>query len=117
MSGVLKLIYLLAGLSLKETIDSLRAIWKSELEHLEQQKAILKEYKPNPAVLAGSQEAYETIARAQWAADAAPHIKEMNRKIARLKLLPVIAWGLSTVILVVLIIWIEMQSPEPDQQR
>ncbi len=111
MSGLLKLLYLIAGLSLKETIDSLRSIWKSQLEHLEQQKAILKEYKPNPAILVGSQEHHEMMARVKWQADAAPHVQEMNRKIARLKWLPVIAWGLATLTVIALICWLESQAP------
>ena len=75
-----KLIYLLLGILVKQTIDEFKAIAKQNADDLERQKERAATYVPNPALAAGSAAVNRVIAQAQHAEAIRPYLAKLTRK-------------------------------------
>ena len=74
-----KLIFLLLGILVKQTIDELKAIAKQNADELEKRKERLSKYPGNPAVVAGSMEHHRIVCEHEWANSVAPHLAKLTR--------------------------------------
>lgn len=108
---MVKVLYLLAGISLKQTIDEAKAVWQRHIDRLIANRDSLKEYRPNPAIMAGSREDFEMQGRWRHQAIVAPDVAKMTKRINRLQWLPLICYSLFTVALVAGIMYIESLTP------
>ena len=108
---MIKLLYLLVGILLKQTVDEFKVLIQHKISDLEKLRDEFAEYRPNPAVRAGSQEAYSAIARAQQREAAQPQINRISRQIRRYRVLPVIGYASLTLVLIGVIAWLEYTAP------
>lgn len=104
---MVKLLYLLAGIALKQAVDEIKAVTTEYVENLKKDREVVATYRPNPAILAGSPEAHRVVAQAQHAAMVAPEVRRLSRKILIVRLLPLAAYVLATIGLVVWIAILE----------
>lgn len=58
---VIKLLYLLAGISLKQTADEFKSLFQRYIEHMERRRKAVATYVPIEAVHAGTPEAHRTM--------------------------------------------------------
>jgi hypothetical protein len=62
---MVKILYLLADVALKQAIDEAKAVTNEYLDYLRKYRELVATYSPDPAVQAGSVEEHQFIARAQ----------------------------------------------------
>ena len=115
---MVKLLYLLLGLSLKETLDSGHKLLDGWRERLEKQRASWEKPPPGvPALLKGSPEAASAIARAVREGDhrkqAGPVLAKINKKLRIIAWVPFACWGTLTFVLLGVVSWIEYHNPTP----
>jgi hypothetical protein len=108
---MIKLLYLFAGLTLKQTVDELKALTTAKIDDLQRQYDSLREFRPNPALEMGTAAAHRAVAESMHQSQVGPELATIWRKIRRIRMIPVIIYGLLTASLLVLIWWLENQSP------
>src|SRR6266478_7948617 len=108
---MIKLLYLCAGLTLKQTVDELKALTAAKVDELQRQYDSIREYRPNPAVQMGTVEAHRAIAASMHQSQVAPELTTIWRRIRLIRMIPMIAYALMTVLLFCLIWWLESHSP------
>lgn len=94
---MLKLLYLLVGITLKQTIDEIKALANQYAAMIEQRSKNIQEYKPIPALEYGSVEAHRAIAEHQHRLAVKPEVSKLARKIRLVRWVPVIIYGLLTI--------------------
>ena len=104
---MIKLLYLLVGISLKQTVDELKGLVQEHITNLKERRESVRTYKPNPAVLAGSPEAVRTMMAAQHACDVAPTLRTLSRRIFWWRLVPLVIYAATTGILLWCIVTME----------
>ncbi len=104
---MIKLLYLLVGISLKQTVDELKSVVQEHIASLKEQRENVKTYKPNPALIAGTQEAHRAMMKAQHSSDVAPQVRGLTRRIFFWRLVPLGLYVSATGALIYCIILME----------
>ena len=89
---MVKMLYLILGLALKQTVDEIKSLVGQKVEKLEKVRDAVGTYRPNPPLEAGSREAHSAIARANFEVRVAPDIEARNRVIWRWKAIPLVVY-------------------------
>jgi hypothetical protein len=104
---MVKILYLLAGIALKQTVDEVKAVMNVYVQYLEKYRENVQTYKSNPAIQAGSVEAHRVIAMHKHQMSAAPEVKRLSRKILIVRAVPLAAYMALTIGLLTWIWWVE----------
>ena len=102
-----KMLFLLVGILLKQTIDEIKSLVAVYVEHLKQYRDAVSTYRPNPAIEYGSPEIINIMARHQHDTAVEPEVKKLTRRILLLRLLPLVAYLFTTISLIVCIFILE----------
>lgn len=116
MSVLLKVLYLVTGLSLKEMVDAANAQRMRRIEILERRHESYGTYRPNPALEKGSAAAHRAIMEQQHAANVAPIRRKLRRQIGALHWLPFVFWLLVFCGSVGLTVYLEL-NPRVEQEQ
>jgi hypothetical protein len=104
-----KVVYLLVGVMLKQTVDEIKALISEYVESLKKYSDAVAEYRPLPAMEAGSLEAARTIAYSRHIQSVEPELRRISRKILLLRLVPLAFYVIITAGLLVWAIWLEAE--------
>lgn len=105
-----RLLFLLIGVLLKQTIDEFKELVKWRAAELEKRRDEIATYRPVPAVRAGTAEAHTAIMQAQHQQSIAPKVAKLNRRIAITRYVPLLVYALLTIGLILLAPWITQTS-------
>ena len=108
---MIKLLYLFVGVTLKQTIDELKALSIARVESLQKTYDAVREYRPNPAVQYGTAAAQRAIAESVHQSTVGPELVGISRQIRIMRMVPLIIYALLTAVLFLLIYWFESNSP------
>ncbi len=100
---MVKILYLLAGIALKQTVDEIKFLTGEYVNYLKGYRDAVATFRPAPAARQGSVEAYHIIAASQHQQAVGPLVQKMNRKILLIRLIPGICYAIATI---GLFIWI-----------
>lgn len=104
---MIKLLYLLAGISLKQTVDEFKALFQRYVDNLEKRKEDTATYRPTPALLQGSPEAHSFMCEAEHRNRVAPEVKKLRKRIFIVRLLPFFAYLILTLSFISVIVYLE----------
>jgi hypothetical protein len=92
---MVKLLYLVLGILLKQALDEVKGVHAEYLSYLKARRDDLKTYKPNPAVEAGSLAAARIINASQYLQAIQPEVKKLSRRILAVRLIPLAIYSIA----------------------
>lgn len=101
-----RLLFLLIGILLKQTLDEFKELMKQRIADLEKERESRAEYRPVPALQKGTAEAHSAILRAQHEQSARPEVEKLTRRIKRNRCVPVAVYAALTIALLIFAPWI-----------
>jgi len=110
---MIKILYLLAGICLKQTIDEIKAVVSEYVDYLKQYRESIQTYRPNPALLKGSPEAQRAINEHEHRGRVQPEVERLTHRIRLVRLIPLVVYAAITIGLLVFIAVLELRNPQP----
>lgn len=107
---MIKVLYLLVGICVKQTIDEVKTLTEHRIKHLEAVRSARGTFRPLPALQAGTPEAHMAIQRARHQREAQPEIQKLSRKISRLRFIPLLIYAGATLVLLLAIAYLESRG-------
>ncbi len=107
---MIKILYLLAGIMLKQTVDEIKALLVEYGENLKRRREAIATYRPVPALMEGTAEAMRAVNEARHEERMRPYVDRLSTRILIVRLVPGILYALSTVGLFVWIAVLECSS-------
>jgi hypothetical protein len=107
---MIKVLYLLAGVLVKQLIDEIKVLAAQHVEELKKYREAIATYRPVPALVAGSPGALRAIAEAEHEARVGPEVHRLDRRIRVYRLIPAAMYALLTAGVLVWIIILEFQA-------
>ena len=101
-----KLVFLLLGVLVKQTVDEFKAIAQKNSEELKDYRKRLATCPDTSPKMAGSVEAYRAIMEARHANDVAPELKRLDWRISLWKYAPFASYLLITLGLCAYALWL-----------
>lgn len=113
---MLKLLYMLAGGSLAQTISLINLAVNERIDFLKKRRELTATYVPNPALFRGTPEAEAAIARSRHQQSVQPDLKKISRSILLWRLVPIGAFTALTIGLFCWIVYLESAAENPAAQ-
>ena len=104
---MIKVLYLIAGILLKQTVDEIKFLVALYIEHLKKYRESLETYRPNPALQAGTKEASRAIREHEHRMSVEPAVEKISRKILILRCVPLVFYLLGAAALTIWILRLE----------
>lgn len=109
---MIKLLYIIVGILLKQTIDEIKALNNGRLEKLNEAYEDTAAYRAAPAAVYGSKEAYSSILRAQHAERVQPELQKIPKMINSQKFIPLAVYAVFTILFLGWVSYLEYASAE-----
>lgn len=106
---MIKVLYLLAGIMLKQTVDELKSVVQEYVAFLKANRDSIQVYRPNPAIQAGTLEAYGAMRAHEHRGQIQPEVMRLTRRILLVRLL-MIAFYVGVTISLLVWIWVLEKS-------
>lgn len=104
---MIKLLYLLAGIMLKQTVDEGKSLIQDHVKALKDQRDSIATYRQNPALQAGSAEAQRAINEHQHMVQVSSDVGQLTKRIKRWAVVPVLVDAVLTLLLIFIIAYLE----------
>jgi len=114
---MLKLLYLLVGVSLAQTIAEFNTLVREYVDYLKATRESIAKYRPNPALLKGTPEAARAIAEHQHGQRVQPNLEKLTKRIRRVRTIPVLVYASLTVGLFCTILYLEANAETNSDAR
>lgn len=109
---MIKLLYLLVGITLKQTIDEVKSLVDDYVKYLARYRAELQTYRGVPAHEKGSPEAYHAVREHEHRQAVEPEVVDVTKRIRRVRYIPLAVYALATLVLIGVIVWLEQPGGE-----
>ena len=76
---MIKILYLMVGVGLKQTIDEIKSLTTEYVEYLKQYRDKIQTYKPLPALQRGTIEAHQAIAEHEHREAVRPEVEKISK--------------------------------------
>lgn len=104
---MIKVLYLLLGISLKQLLDEIKSVTNERIKQLEKNREIIGTYRSPGAILKGTPEAAFAEEEHRYKAGVAPELKKIGHKIRCLRLIPLVGYLVLTSGLLGWIVYLE----------
>ena len=108
---MVKILYLLVGITLKQAVDEIEAVANDYRNRLEKDREGVAAYRPNQAIEAGSPDDFRIRAEHEHPARVEPQLKRLDLRIRLVRFVPLVLYVLATIGLFVWIAILEARSP------